>query len=260
MPPVFLLSDFGLRDVYVGVARATIARLAPAAPIHDLAHELSPRDLRGARLQLAAVLPHLPHGAILLASVGDGARPIALEATDGSGRALRAVGRDDGLLSPLLGAGWGARSAVALAEAHLGREGPFDGGDRLAVAAGRLAAGAAPADLGRPVDPGDLRVVHDPAPRHEDGVLVGEVVWVDRFGNLVTNVPAERLPRDPSALRVELGEVRIEGLARAWDAVRPGAPLAYRGSFGRLELALREGDAAAAWGARAGTPVRVRGA
>ena len=104
--PLFLLSDFGLRDAYVGVMRAVVAGLAPRSAVHDLVHELPPQDLTGARIQLAAALPWLPGGAVVCAvvdpGVGTDRHAVAVRAVHPDGRSLWAVAPDNGLLTMLL--------------------------------------------------------------------------------------------------------------------------------------------------------------
>lgn len=276
--PVFLLSDFGTRDAFVGVMKAVISGLAPASGIHDLVHDLPPQDLAGARLQLGAALPYLPDRAVLCAvvdpGVGTGRRGIALAAVHGDGRRLVAVAPDNGLLSELLAppdaagagsppapaGGWTVTLAIGLDRDRLPPRGPgttFDGRDLFAPAAGRAAAGAALELLGRPLDPGTLVRARDPVPREEAGVWTGRVVWIDRFGNLVTDLGAAVLPPVPAALRVMVAGRVLHGLSPGFAAVAVHAPAVYLGSLGRVEIGVRDGNAAVALGVRVGDEVRA---
>lgn len=266
-PPVFLLSDFGGRDAYVGVMKARIASLAPGAPLVDLVHELPPQDLTAGQLQVEAALPYLPAGAVLLAVVDPGVggerRGVALDLRlpGEPPRPLWAVAPDNGLLTPLLSSGR-VRAAVGLRRGAVVPPGPgstFDGRDLFAPAAGALAAGAELGALGAELAASSLRRRPLPEPTGGAGGWRGEVLYVDRFGNLITNVRAELLPAAADTL-VRVGAVELRGLRRAFADVEVGAPLAYVGSLGRLELALRDGDAASAWGAAAGTPLTVASA
>jgi hypothetical protein len=267
--PVFLLSDFGLDDAFVGAMRAVLARDAPGAPVHDVVHTLPPQDLDAARLQLAAVAPYLPGGAVLLAvvdpGVGTARRGLALRAARPDGTRLWAVAPDNGLLSGLLedqrapyGSAARAEGAWSLARAALPPAGPgttFDGRDLFAPAAARLARGEPPEALGPPLDVGSA--VRRPAPplRREAGRRHGRVAWIDRFGNLVSDVPASALPA--SGWTASVAGQRVPGPAAGFAEVAAGAPVAYVGSLGTVEVALRDGDAAGAWGVAVGAPLTV---
>lgn len=262
--PVFLLSDFGEGDAFVGVMKAVIAGLAPRAPLIDLVHAIPPQDVLAAQLQLEAVLPYLPDGSVLLAvvdpGVGSARRGVAVEvdlpAEATPGGSVWAIAPDNGLLTPLLADGT-PRSAVRLQRGAVRPPGPgttFDGRDLFAPAAGALASGTAPRRLGEPVDPASLQRLPLPEPRREGGGWLGEVVHVDRFGNLVTNLRARHLPDGATSI-VRVAGHELRGVRDAFASVDVGAPLAYLGSLGRLELALRDGDAATSWGASRGTPV-----
>jgi len=267
--PLFLLSDFGLRDAYVGVMRAVVAGLAPRSAVHDLVHELPPQDLTGARIQLAAALPWVPDGAVVCAvvdpGVGTDRHAVALRAVHPDGRSLWAVAPDNGLLTMLLrhdrppyASAARARDAWRLAPEALGARGPgttFDGRDLFAPAAARLARGDAPDSLGRSVDAGTLKTASTPELATEGDAIVGRVVWIDRFGDLVSDVPAGRLP--PAPWIAEVAGRSVRGPSAGFAAARTGAPVAYLGSLGTVELALRDGDAASAWGIGRGAAVRV---
>jgi len=267
--PLFLLSDFGLRDAYVGVMRAVVAGLAPRSAVHDLVHELPPHDLTGARVQLASALPWLPGGAVVCAvvdpGVGTDRLAVAVRAVQPDGRSLWAVAPDNGLLTMLLrrdrppyASGARAQHAWQLDPDALGAHGPgttFDGRDLFAPAAARLARGDAPDGLGAPLDPATLATAATPELATDGDAIVGRVVWIDRFGDLVSDVPADRLPSAPWIAQV--AGRGVQGPSPGFAAVPTGAPVAYLGSFGTVEVALRDGDAASAWGIGRGAEVRV---
>jgi len=267
--PLFLLSDFGLRDAYVGVMRAVMAGLAPRSAVHDLVHELPPQDLTGGRIQLAAALPWLPDGAVVCAvvdpGVGTDRHAIALRAVHPDGRSLWAVAPDNGLLTMLLrrdrppyASEARARDAWRLDPEALGARGPgttFDGRDLFAPAAARLARGDPPDSLGGTIDAATLTTAATPELATEGDAIVGRVVWIDRFGDLVSDVPAGRLP--PAPWIAEVAGRSVRGPSAGFAAARTGAPVAYLGSLGTVELALRDGDAASAWGIGRGVAVRV---
>ncbi len=273
--PLFLLSDFGLRDAYVGVMRAVVAGLAPRSAVHDLLHELPPQDVTGARIQLAAALPWLPDGAVVCAvvdpGVGTGRHAVAVQAAHPDGRSLWAVAPDNGLLTMLLRDDRAPYASAARAlrawridPAALAPRGPgttFDGRDLFAPAAARLARGDDADTLGEQVGTARLTTSATPAlSRDGDGdgdgeAVTGRVVWIDRFGDLVSDLPAGRLPHARWVVRV--AGRSVPGPAAGFAAVDRGAPVAYIGSLGTVEIALRDGDAASAWAISRGTEIRV---
>ena len=277
--PIFLLTDFGLRDTYVGQMRAVIAGIAPTAPVHDVVHELPPQDLGAGASALEEIGPWLPPGAIVCAvvdpGVGTAREPIAARLRREDGSTLAAVAPDNGLLTPWL------ETATVVAVVRI--EGPaapssatFHGRDVFAPAAARLAAGTPLSQLGPARDPDRLVRLARPAPvpipadpaatpdAASDGASTnaapggwrGEVIAVDRFGTLVTN-----LRRSPHLVggrwRVELAGRDLGPVRGTFADVDPGAPLALIGSSGRLQIAVRNGDARAALGAGVGTAVSV---
>jgi S-adenosylmethionine hydrolase len=252
MPPVITLTtDFGLRDPFMGIMKGVLLSICPSARLVDLTHEIAPQDILAGSLALEAAIPFFPPGTVHLAvvdpGVGSARRAIAVRA---GGAYL--VGPDNGLLSfALEGAGWTAVSLTApqyrLAEVSR----TFHGRDVFAPAAAYLAAGVPLERLG----PARLR---RPGCRLMAGELVGEVLDADRFGNLITSIPAARLAEIPGPIEVEVGGHRVRGPVDAYAAVREGEPAVILGSSGRLEIFVRAGRAVDRLGAGRGTAVRVR--
>jgi len=259
MPPIVTLTtDFGLRDPFVGIMKGVILSICPTVRLVDLTHEIAPQDVLGAGLALEAALPFFPDGTVHLAvvdpGVGSTRRPIALRA-----RGHYLVGPDNGVLTVAL---QGARTtAVALAAreyrlAEVSRT--FHGRDVFAPAAAYLAAGVPLERLGPAVaDPVRLPI---PDSRLEAGALVGEVLDVDRFGNLLTSIDAARLSEVPGdgPATVEVAGQPAGGLVDAYAEGPADRPAAIVGSTGRLEVFVRSGSARLALGAGRGAPVRVR--
>lgn len=192
---ISFLSDYGTVDEFVGVVHSVIRQFAPHAAVIDITHEVPPHDVRSGALTLARSAQYLAPGVVLGVvdpGVGTSRRGVAIEVGDGE---AVFVGPDNGLFAPAVAMVGGATRAVELtSEDHrLAAPGPtFDGRDVFAPAAAHLAAGVALTDLGPEVDPGGLFPGTLPLTRIEDGALVAEVLWTDRFGNLQLNVdPAE---------------------------------------------------------------------
>lgn len=240
---ITLLTDFGTADGYVGEVKGVLASLAPQATVIDVAHDVAPHDIDGARLALARYWRRFPEGTVHLVVVdpGVGSARGALAASS-EGRFL--VGPDNGVLSPaLLHAG--AR-CVSLA-VPVGAAPTFHGRDVFAPAAAQLALGASLETLGAvEADPIIRRTPE--AVRRSDGGVQGEVITVDRFGNAVTNLLALR------GGQVQVGSLTLS-LRRTYADASSGDPIALVGSSGLVEIAVRDGNAAERLGLARGSGV-----
>jgi hypothetical protein len=251
---VTLTTDFGTRDPWVGIMKGVILARCRDAVLVDLTHEVAPQDVLGGQLALAAATPYFPAGTVHLAvvdpGVGTARRPLAVAA---GGQCF--VGPDNGLFSFLFERpGWTAVELAVPAHRLAPVSRTFHGRDVFAPAAAALAAGVPLARLGpRVTDP-----VRRPLPRaHRQGrVLHGEVLQVDRFGNLITSITARDLAGGRAAA-VEAGGRRLP-LVEAYGAASPGGTAALVDSTDRLEIFAREGSAARRLGLGRGAPVRVR--
>ena len=242
---ITLLSDFGTADGYVGEMKGVLAALAPTATVVDVAHDVAPHDVDGARLALARYWRRFPEGTVHLVVVDPGVGgPRAALAMLSEGRFL--VGPDNGVLSPaMLHAG--AR-CVALS-VPAGAAPTFHGRDVFAPAAARLALGDSLETLGAVASDPIIRRTPE-ATRREDGAVQGEVITVDRFGNAVTNLLAMRG-----------GQIQVGGLSlplrRTYADAERGDPVALVGSSGLVEIAVRDGSAAERLGLRRGSSVAL---
>ncbi len=239
---IALLTDFGLADPWVGVMKGVIAGIAPSVPVVDLTHGVPAQDVRAGALHLDAGWRYFPVGTVFCCVVDPGvgtARRAVVARCEGR----FFVGPDNGLFGLLPG------PEVRHLTADWGLPNPsrtFHGRDIFAPVAARLASGAAFDDVGPLVtDPVALRL-----PVAVDGV--GEVILVDRFGNLVTNLPG----RDTG--RVEVGP-RVAPVVTTYAGVHRGELAALTGSTGRLEVSIREGSAAVSLGVGVGARVTWRG-
>jgi S-adenosyl-L-methionine hydrolase (adenosine-forming) len=250
---VTLLTDFGTRDGYVGAMKGIIAANIPGVHLDDIGHEISPGDVDGATRALAGYWNLYPGGTVHLVvvdpGVGTARRPLAVEADR---RFI--VAPDNGVVSRVLD---GARSwrAVEISNPDYFRpvrSRTFHGRDVFAPAAAHLAQGAELIRLGEPIT--DPVRIPEPEPSIGEREAVGEVVHVDRFGNLITNLPGKIAAWGPF---VELEGRRIPAV-ETYGNVAPGEPLALENSEGRLELGIRDGSGAEGLGAGPGSRVVVR--
>lgn len=236
------------------------SRLAPGQVV-DLAHDLPRHALREGAFLLAAMARRFPRGtvhvAVLDPGVGGERAPIAIRTREGS----YLVGPDNGVLS-YLGDELGLRACVRLDPRRVvpGRtpSATFEGRDLFAPAAARLAAGTPLGRLGPPHRP--LRL---PPPRADrsPGLVTGEILHVDHFGNLITSIPSDWIPLGDPAVRVALGRGRAPRpfpRVRTYEDLARGSPGLLGSSFGTIELAVREGSAARRFHLRTGDTLRFR--
>ena len=247
---VSFLSDYGLDDEFVGVVHSVIRSLAPHVTVVHVTHGIPPHDVRAGALALVRSVQYLAPGVVLAVvdpGVGTDRRAVAVEVGD-EGEAVF-VGPDNGLLASAVAMVGGATRAVELANDayHLAAPGPtFAGRDVFAPAAAQLCNGVDLAELGPTVDPLTLRPGVLPLTRHEDGRVVAEVLWVDRFGNVQLNVDPDELEGMGERVAVRWGgdQVRTARRARAYGDLQPGEVGLVVDSYGLVSVALDRRSAA----------------
>ncbi len=260
-PVITLTTDFGQADGYVGTMKGVILGICPEATLVDIAHDLCPQAVRQAAYVLHTAAPYFPPGTVHLVvvdpGVGSRRRPIVVQ----TARALY-VAPDNGVLSLAL-AHDPPHLAIHLTETAQASA-TFHGRDIFAPAAAHLACGVDPRDLGEPLPVSELITLPGLYPEPQpDGSWRGTILHVDRFGNLITNIqyPMTNIqyPMTNDQISVLAGGERIVGLKRTFSDVAVGELVAYVGSSGYLEIAVREGSAAARLGMAVGDPVCVEG-
>lgn len=241
MKIVTLLTDFGTADGYVAAMKGVILSACPDTQVIDAAHDIPAHDVRAGAWALRHYWKLYPNDTIHLAVVDPGvgsARRAMLARADG--RWL--IGPDNGLFSWVLREArrhevWSIKSTVRRASEI---SATFHGRDVFAHAAGLLAAGAPLRDVvGRAIRP---RLFPWPQPVRRGQEIRGAVIHIDRFGNAITNIPADML-KGQGPRFIECGPFRVSGLARFYADAPPGHPLALVESTGLLELAVCEGNA-----------------
>lgn len=255
-PVITLTTDFGQADGYVAAMKGVIFSICPQAQVVDISHGVQPQAVQEAAYLLAFAAPYFPPGTVHVAVVDPGVGTQRRAVAVHCGRALY-VAPDNGVLHLALEQD-PAREAVELLEPRFHRpevSATFHGRDIFAPAAAHLACGADLHEMGPAIAATDLcplplaRAEKEGASRWQARVL-----HIDRFGNLITNLRAG----DAAApLTLTAGGVRIEGLSRTFADVAVGELLAYAGSGGYLEIAVRQGSAAERLGMEAGDPVIV---
>ena len=258
-PVITLTTDFGQTDGYVGAMKGVILRICPDAVLIDISHEIRPQAIAQAAYVLSTVVAYYPPGAVHLVvvdpGVGSERHPIAIHAERAS-----YVAPDNGVLSLAL-AQDPARQAVRLTEPRYrlsSVSATFHGRDIFAPAAAYLACGVPLQEMGESLPASELVALPVPAPEPlPAGGWRCAILHVDRFGNLVTNFRPQPHQR---GLAVRAGQRRIERINRTFADVAPGELVAYAGSSGYLEIAVREANAAETLSLDVGDTVLIEGA
>lgn len=255
---ITLLTDFGHRDAYVGSMKGVILGRNPWVQLVDLSHEVPPQDIVFGALVLQSAWRYFPPGTIHLAVVdpGVGSRRRLLAAAVGE---HFLVGPDNGLFS-LIFAAEPPHTLVSLENPHFFLpqvSATFHGRDILAPVAAHLSLGVPLPEFGPELsEPVRLDL---PAPQFTESAVTGQVIAVDHFGNLITNIPLRQLHawRQGRAARLWVGDHPIPHWATTYSEVPTGELLALAGSHGYLEIACREGKAARVLGAGKETQVQL---
>ena len=258
---ITLTTDFGLVDPYVAIMKGVILSLNPQARIVDITHQLAPGDIRGAAIVLKQSFAYFPQGTVhvvvLDPGVGTTRRPVAFLT-----ERYIFVGPDNGVLGPIITEGQG--TLIHLNNPSFFRHpvsSTFHGRDIFAPVAAKLSAGADVFAMGEVV--GDPVILSLPRPARKGQVLKGEVIKVDRFGNLITNIEESTL-RDflgHDNCTIAVGPIKIENISRTYGDVAVHSDLALIGSSGFLEISVNQGRASDRFENQSniiGTPVIVK--
>jgi S-adenosyl-L-methionine hydrolase (adenosine-forming) len=258
-PIVALLTDFGTKDHYAGTLKGVVLSVCPDATLVDIGHDIPAHDLIAGALELAACYRYFPNGTIFLVvidpGVGSSRRGIAADIGD-----YRFVAPDNGVLSAVF-AEAAPRRVVELTERKYSLptvSRTFEGRDRFAPAAGFLAKGIALVSLGRTIK--DFHTIELPRPSVSGTELRGEVVRIDRFGNLITNIDRRSFAQfaERRAIAVVVGGREVPRIVATYAEAPAGELCALFGSTDHLEVAINAGDAARTLGVGRGTAATVR--
>ncbi len=254
-PIITLLTDFGADDAYVGVMKGVIAGINPDANVVDLTHAIRAQNITHAAFVLAASFAYFPKGTIHVAVVDPGvgsARKIVCLKT----ARYFFLAPDNGLLTlvaqrekPTLIVEVAKQQYFLPKVSHT-----FHGRDVFAPVAAHLSLGLNPAKLGRRLQ--EIVQLDFPKPVAIRRGWRGEVVCVDRFGNLITNI-TEQMLFAPQHTLVRIGQRHIHGIRQSYAQAKPGELLALVGSTGHLEISINLGNAAEHFRLGKGAPVRV---
>jgi len=257
-PIITLTTDFGLGSPYVAQMKGVILSIFREVDLIDITHAIGPQNVREGAIVLADVTPRFPAGTIHVAvvdpGVGTARRIVYVEAGE-----QRYLVPDNGLLSFLV-QHQQPRRMIALEDPQfwlLQPSSTFHGRDIFAPVAAHLARGLDPAQLGSVTDA--IMMLDWPRPQVTSSRIAGQVLYVDSFGNLVTNIPSTAISSlgAADALVVECGGRTIHGIVATYGAALPGELAALIDSQNRLEMAVVNGHAARTLHAAPGEPVLV---
>jgi S-adenosylmethionine hydrolase len=264
IPIITLLTDFGLEDEYVGVMKGVILSINPAARLVDISHGVGRHNIEQAALILHASFRYFPKGSVHVVvvdpGVGGARRVVCLQR---AGHLFLAP--DNGVLTMVLDGDDVEKICAVTNDKYFIKpvSDTFHGRDIFAPVAAHLSKGLEMACLGKAFPPSRLTRFDLLAPFvSAGGELVGKVIAIDHFGNLMTNIDragfqAFRGDGQATEIVIRLGRSRIQGLSGSYDGVKIGAPLAIFGSRNLLEISVNQGDARARFKSRVGQTVRV---
>ncbi|MFQ5542437.1 MAG: S-adenosyl-l-methionine hydroxide adenosyltransferase family protein [Candidatus Binatia bacterium] len=254
---ITLTTDFGFRDPFVGTMKGVILGINPNARIVDLTHGIPAQDLSAAALALGASAPFFPEGTIHLSvvdpDVGSERRPLAIES---AGHFF--VGPDNGIFTlALKGKEIGQVVELSNDNYHMKPTSKtFHGRDIFAPVAAHLSLGTSPQELGNPVK--DFKRLHWPEVIIDGTTIQGEIVYIDGFGNLITNINERNLMSIPAQhVGVSLGDLTISGLTPSYSHGQKDF-IALINSWGFLEISLYKRNAQLSCGAIIGEKVYIR--
>ncbi len=257
---ITLMTDFGMRDGFVGVMKGVIWGIAPEARIADLTHLISPQDILQAGVVLDRAAPYFPSGTIHIVvvdpGVGTARRPIAAQVGE-----QRYVGPDNGTLTMLLARAQRQNWKVEIVELNQPKywrdeiSASFHGRDIFAPVAAHLAAGVPLSAVGSPISDPVLLLLS--APERTATGLRGEIIHIDHFGNIGTNIKREDVATLGSVSVRACGQ-DVPGLSNTFGDKPPGELIAFINSIGELAIAVVNGNAGQRLNAKVGDVVEVR--
>ncbi len=252
MALVTFISDFGDRDHYVAAVKARMLSINPQLNIVDLTHKVEPYDIAHAAFVLRSVYKEFPKGTVHLVAINS-----TSNLTDGFiGIKLEEhifVGPNNGILSML--ADYDPGIVVQFADIHL-KDSTFPAKEILGPIAAKVASGAAIHDFGGP-----LQKIKKMLPRQIKATkkqIVGHILRVDNYGNLITNIPKEVFDKlNPGKFSIEFSRESLNKLQKSYDNVEPGDCFAFFNSLDYLEIGINHGHGAELLGLRYDSPVVV---
>jgi hypothetical protein len=260
-PIISLTTDFGLRDPYVAEMKAVIFGICPEANIVDISHEIAEYDVRMGAFTLASAAPYFPEGAIHVAVVDPGVgterQPIIIQTSKGY-----YVGPDNGVLALAANNESGPKSIHRITNRKLMLphvSNTFHGRDIFAPAAAHLANGTSPNAFGPKITKIAAPTYAQVTKRQD--ALVGEVIHIDTFGNIITNYQPKHLKliQSKPQINIKIGNTQLRlKLCKTYTEAQPHKPLALIGSHNFLEISLNQDNAAKTYKTKTGDKTTIQ--
>ncbi len=252
MPIVTLLTDFGLRDHFVGTMKGVMLSVNPDLTLVDISHLIPPQDIFSGAFVLGQAWPYFPSGSVHLAVVDPGVGT-ARKAIAASARGHFFVAPDNGILTYVMDEDCEVHEITADHYFRKPVSGTFHGRDIFAPIAAWVSRGIPLHQLG-PVLRAPVRLKIPALKRVRDALIQGTILAVDRFGNLITNLAPADLPR---SFKILVGQREITSLRKTYSEGSPGEVFIVPGSTGYIEIAVKDGSAASVLNLKSGAPIGV---
>jgi S-adenosylmethionine hydrolase len=263
MSIITLTTDFGIVDEYSGVMKGVILSIHPDVTIIDITHHIHPQDIIHAAYTIKASYAYFPAGTVHIIVVDPGVgsdRPIL--AVEKSGHYFLAP--DNGVLSLLFDTMDNCTIVHVKNDQYYLEtvSHTFHGRDIFASVGAHLALGVRITDLGDMVEKEIIKRININEPIQTKDKIKGEIVSIDRFGNLISNIGCEYFEKNSSTgsgtpVEIQIGGKRIKRLSHSYEDSKDQEPLAIIGSRGRIEIALNKGSAQQYFNAKTGDDVIV---
>lgn len=258
MNTVAILTDFGLADNFVGVMKGVILSINPHVNIVDISHFIKPHDISGAAFLLKGSFRYFPEGCIFLVvvdpGVGSERNPIIIRTKN-----YIFIGPDNGVLC-LAANEDGIEEIIVIENKRYFLKSvsdTFHGRDIFAPVAAYLSKGKKCSLFGRPLN--SIKELDIPKPKEMKNILRGEIIHIDRFGNLVSNIDKILFDRftQNKKFKIKIKDAEIDSIAKSYQTVAENMPLAIFGSFTFLEISINSGSAKEYFDAKKGTAVEI---
>ena len=255
---ITLMTDFGTSDHYVGVMKGVILNINPQVQIVDITHNIPPQDIHGAAFLIDSAYRYFPTGTIhvIVVDPGVGSERQAIVCQT---ETAYFVCPDNGILTHILHDEERIHTVAVENSAYFLPQvsNTFHGRDIFAPVAAHLSCGIPIGVLGSPIaHPVQLPI---PKPQVTDKAIIGQVIWIDSFGNLVTNISHEVLESlaGRNSVVICAGNAEINHINRSYAESAVGEILAIIGSFNRLEISINQGNAAQILGLNRGDTITI---
>lgn len=249
MPIVTFTTDFGIKDPYLAMVKGAILKTNPDITCIDIANQLRVGDISTASFIITNSYRYFPAGSVHL---------VVVDPTVGSKR--RAifsvknehffVGPDNGVLTPVLSLTFEIKKEIGK------KSSTFDGRDIFAEVAARLASGEKKESLGNQIK--DPIKIKESSPLLKNNETIGEIIYIDKFGNLITNIKEEQIP--PGDIEITIKDFKIQNLSKKYSEGSESKPIALiNAGFNTLEISLNKGNAASFLNSKVGEKIILRG-